>query len=577
MRAKRSIKDSLKRYLNWCVGRLLLGGSRDDTVRDMVDAISDEIASIEGGGGTGKVQDELQIESSTGADPGLVGIDDTGIYLKQGNNGINLKDGKLYLNNVEEFYNSDNLTSLSQLINDLNSIKAGTRVASMEVDLSSIQSYLRYDLFDASTTGTKPSGLTTGFLLTFAWDNGGWGAQLATSDGNLDGAIFLRTVKQTESGKIWGPWVSLYNTANLNLENYIKKDQETGIVTVSDPEVHNGTNTFNGSVILGDGVGISNGGNQLLGKNTEGDLEIGDGTLGIDLKADLVHRVDGDKRYIIWDEDLLPNPIHEIGTTDDLNQATSRGTYSFGAGTLNVPTNISGYGWVLVMINQSNPLYKTQICGGFKSSGEYCGLYTRYFDPETGIWSSWVNILDLNNFNPAEYLKLAGGMMTGNLVLADGVKVSNTEGQNIAAFMAFASTVKRMVYGNINVPTLLLSNGPLKRRTAEPEVDTEYTVWDSGNLNMGETIITDLNSATTRGIYSFNPGVLNGPSVVSGYGTVQVFAPEGSLDKVIQQVTGFNSESLFEGVFVRARLDLNTWSNWNSITMTTESQSGGGN
>lgn len=48
MRTKRSIKDSLKEYLNWCVGRLLLGGSRDDTVRDMVDAISDEIAS--GGG-----------------------------------------------------------------------------------------------------------------------------------------------------------------------------------------------------------------------------------------------------------------------------------------------------------------------------------------------------------------------------------------------------------------------------------------------------------------------------------------------------------------------------------------------
>lgn len=52
MRTKRSIKDSLKEYLNWCVGRLLLGGSRDDTVRDMVDAISDEIAS--GGGSSGE-------------------------------------------------------------------------------------------------------------------------------------------------------------------------------------------------------------------------------------------------------------------------------------------------------------------------------------------------------------------------------------------------------------------------------------------------------------------------------------------------------------------------------------------
>ena len=86
----------------------------------------------------------------------------------------------------------------------------------MDVNLASISSYLEYDLFDNNTTGTKPPGLTTGFLLTFSWDNGGWGAQIATSDGNVDGAIFLRTIKASESDKIWGPWVSLYNTANFN-------------------------------------------------------------------------------------------------------------------------------------------------------------------------------------------------------------------------------------------------------------------------------------------------------------------------------------------------------------------------
>ena len=113
-------------------------------------------------------------------------------------------------------WTKDNLTKLSQLINNINSIKAGTRVESMDVNLASISSYLEYDLFDNNTTGTKPPGLTTGFLLTFSWDNGGWGAQIATSDGNVDGAIFLRTIKASESDKIWGPWVSLYNTANFN-------------------------------------------------------------------------------------------------------------------------------------------------------------------------------------------------------------------------------------------------------------------------------------------------------------------------------------------------------------------------
>ena len=63
MRAKRSIKDSLKEYLNWCVSRLLLGGSRNDTVRDMVDAISDEIAS--GGGVVSQDQLDQTVQDIT--------------------------------------------------------------------------------------------------------------------------------------------------------------------------------------------------------------------------------------------------------------------------------------------------------------------------------------------------------------------------------------------------------------------------------------------------------------------------------------------------------------------------------
>lgn len=250
MRTKRSIKDSLKEYLNWCVGRLLLGGSRDDTVRDMVDAISDEIAS--GGGGVSQDQLDQTVKDITKS----YGIADQTVltsaesYTDQkiadvvdgspealdtlyelakalgydSNFATTVMDQigqKLPTTTFENFidnkaWTKDNLTKLSQLINNINSIKAGTRVESMDVNLASISSYLEYDLFDNNTTGTKPPGLTTGFLLTFSWDNGGWGAQIATSDGNVDGAIFLRTIKASESDKIWGPWVSLYNTANFN-------------------------------------------------------------------------------------------------------------------------------------------------------------------------------------------------------------------------------------------------------------------------------------------------------------------------------------------------------------------------
>lgn len=250
MRTKRSIKDSLKEYLNWCVGRLLLGGSRDDTVRDMVDAISDEIAS----GDEGVSQDQLDqtvkdITKSYGiadqtvltsaeqyTDQKIADVVDGSpealdtLYElakalgEDSNFATTVMDQigqKLPTTTFENFidnkaWTKDNLTKLSQLINNINSIKAGTRVESMDVNLASISSYLEYDLFDKNTTGTKPPGLTTGFLLTFSWDNGGWGAQIAISDGNVDGAIFLRTIKASESDKIWGPWVSLYNTANFN-------------------------------------------------------------------------------------------------------------------------------------------------------------------------------------------------------------------------------------------------------------------------------------------------------------------------------------------------------------------------
>lgn len=249
MRANRSIKDSLKEYLNWCVSRLLLGGSRNDTVRDMVDAISDEIAS--GGGVVSQDQLDQTVQDITksygiadqtvltsaesytdqkiadvvdGSPEALDTLYELAKALGDDSNfATTVMDQigqKLPTTTFENFidnkaWTKDNLTKLSQLINNINSIKAGVRVGSMDVNLASMSSYLRYDLFDANTTGTKPGNLTTGFLLTFSWDNGGWGAQIATSYGNIDGAIFLRTIKASESDKIWGPWVSLYNTANF--------------------------------------------------------------------------------------------------------------------------------------------------------------------------------------------------------------------------------------------------------------------------------------------------------------------------------------------------------------------------
>ena len=174
MRTKRSIKDSLKEYLNWCVGRLLLGGSRDDTVRDMVDAISDEIAS-EGGRVS---QDQLDqtvkditksygiadqtvltsAESYTdqkiadvvdGSPEALDTLYELAKALGDDPNFattlMDLIGQKLPTTTFENFvdnkaWTKDNLTKLSQLVNNINSIKAGTRVESMDINLASISS-----------------------------------------------------------------------------------------------------------------------------------------------------------------------------------------------------------------------------------------------------------------------------------------------------------------------------------------------------------------------------------------------------------------------------------------------------
>lgn len=353
MRTKRSIKDSLKEYLNWCVGKLLLGGSRDDTVRDMVDAISDEIAS--GGGVVSQDQLDQTVQDITksygiadqtvltsaesytdqkiadvvdGSPEALDTLYELAKALGDDQNfATTVMDQigqKLPTTTFENFidnkaWTKDNLTKLSQLINNINSIKAGTRVESMDVNLASMSSYLRYDLFDANTTGTKPGNLTTGFLLTFSWDNGGWGAQIAISNGNIDGAIFLRTIKDSESDKIWGPWVKVWNSNNFNPDN------KFGLNATQLSDLNN-----------------------------------------------------------------APNNAFFVGAYNATNSPVQ---------------NSWSNGFTIAYGNNTD--FRKQFC--------YAGekWWTRGRNGTT--WSAWVQILDSGNFNPENYLPLSGGSITGGL------------------------------------------------------------------------------------------------------------------------------------------------------------------
>jgi hypothetical protein len=447
MRAKRSIKDSLKEYLNWCVSRLLLGGSRNDTVRDMVDAISDEIAS--GGGVVSQDQLDQTVQDITksygiadqtvltsaesytdqkiadivdGSPEALDTLYELAKALGDDSNfATTVMDQigqKLPTTTFENFidnkaWTKDNLTKLSQLINNINSIKAGTRVESMDVNLASLSSYLRYDLFDNNTTGTKPGNLTSGFLLTFSWDNGGWGAQIATSYGNIDGAIFLRTIKASESDKIWGPWVSLYNTANFNPDSKLNYKEFKG----------------------------------------------------------------------------------------DLNTIDTSGLYHLGFGCTNTPNSGSSQGSHIIHTNWDTN-------AGHQLYFEYYGsMFYRY--KHGGEWSDWKRVWTQFEFNPANYLPLSGGSITGSL----GVSGYLTAG--VLRVKATSYPQISFVNTTTNRDSLLLVSGSELYWRPTAGTATDYKVYHSGNLGNATTSKAGLMSAADKTkLDGLSGGGLNIPAYI---------------------------------------------------------------
>lgn len=516
MRTKRSIKDSLKEYLNWCVGRLLLGGSRDDTVRDMVDAISDEIAS--GGGVVSQDQLDQTVQDITKS----YGIADQTVLTSAESytdqkiadvvNGspealdtlyelakalgddpnfattvMDLIGQKLPTTTFENFidnkaWTKDNLTKLSQLINNINSIKAGTRLESMDVNLASISSYLEYDLFDNNTTGTKPPGLTTGFLLTFSWDNGGWGAQIATSDGNVDGAIFLRTIKASESDKIWGPWVSLYNTANFNPDSKLNYNGFNGDL-----------NTIDTSGLYRLGSGCTNTPNSgsptgchIL--HTKWDTNAAH-QLYFEYYGSMFYRYKHGGEWSDWKRVWTQfefNPDRKFGLSDiisDLNNAPLNAVFSTNGTPANAPLeNAYFQGFTFAMDN--NPDFKRQ--WAFKDGK----IWFRHL--YAGSWSAWTNVIPLDN-----YLPLSGNkMITGDFQFKDGVAVRDAAGRSVVGLLDVASDGVCVAVGNGIRKTRIVTpdDTPVYRNDSKGS----YKIYDSGNLGNATTSKAGLMSAADK-------------------------------------------------------------------------------
>lgn len=541
MRTKRSIKDSLKEYLNWCVGRLLLGGSRDDTVRDMVDAISDEIAS--GGGVVSQDQLDQTVQDITksygiadqtvltsaesytdqkiadvvdGSPEALDTLYELAKALGDDSNfATTVMDQigqKLPTTTFENFidnkaWTKDNLTKLSQLINNINSIKAGTRVESMDVNLASISSYLEYDLFDNNTTGTKPPGLTTGFLLTFSWDNGGWGAQIATSDGNVDGAIFLRTIKASESDKIWGPWVSLYNTANFNPDSKLNYNGFNGdLNTISTSGLYRlvsgCTNTPNSG---------SSQGCHIIHTNWDTNAAH---QLYFEYYGSMFYRYKHGGEWSDWKRvwtEFEFNPDNYLnakkGLISDLNTATGSGVYYFSTpGSVNTPEN---YGSLLVVatVDNGSP-WINQFAFGTSNK-----IWHRQNINNAG-WNSWTYLYDSGNFNPDNYLPLSGNkMITGDFQFKDGVSVRDAAGRSVVGLLDVAGDGVCVVVGNSAKKTRIVTpdDTPVYRNDSKGA----YRIYDSSNLGNATTSKAGLMSAADKTkLDGLSGGGLNIPAYI---------------------------------------------------------------
>ena len=533
MRTKRSIKDSLKEYLNWCVGRLLLGGSRDDTVRDMVDAISDEIAS--GGGGVSQDQLDQTVKDITksygiadqtvltsaesytdqkiadvvdGSPEALDTLYELAKALGDDSNfATTVMDQigqKLPTTTFENFidnkaWTKDNLTKLSQLINNINSIKAGTRVESMDVNLASISSYLEYDLFDNNTTGTKPPGLTTGFLLTFSWDNGGWGAQIATSDGNVDGAIFLRTIKASESDKIWGPWVSLYNTANFNPDSKLNYNVFNGdLNTISTSGLYRlvsgCTNTPNSG---------SSQGCHII--HTNWDINAAH-QLYFEYYGSMFYRYKHGGEWSDWKrvwtefESNLDNNFGLSGIISDLNNAPLNAVFLTNGTPANAPLeNAYFQGFTFAMNN--NPDFKRQWAFEDKK------IWFRNL--HAGSWSAWTDVIPLDN-----YLPLSGNkMITGYFQFKDGVAIRDAAGGNVVGLLDVAGDGVCVAVGTSTKKTRIVTpnDTPVYRNDGKGS----YKIYDSSNLGNATTSKAGLMSAADKTkLDGLSGGGLNIPAYI---------------------------------------------------------------
>lgn len=162
----------------------------------------------------------------------------------------------------------------------------------------------------------------------------------------------------------------------------------------------------------------------------------------------------------------------------------------------------------------------------------------------------WRTVWDSGNFNPANYLLLSGGTMTGDITFGSNGSVRfSPDNGNIAGVMNLSNTSTPVtVIGTDVRPLILLSSEEIYRSTPG-SIRKSYKIYDSGNFNPDNYLLKTANAvsaskwATTRTLTL--TGSASGNVSMDGSANVSLSVTNNRLNSNSEMTYGWNGINYF--------------------------------
>ena len=384
------------------------------------------------------------------------------------------------------------------------------RGAASDLNSATTYGFYTYD----TTTQNAPTSYGSVIVVEGTGREANW-AQLALgySSGDVNPSIFIRL---RQSYTVWGPWVKVWNSNDLNPDRKLSYSEFGGdLDTISTSGMY-----------------------RLLSGCTNIPLGSSQGCF-------LLHTN--------WDANAAQQMYFVYSTTDIYIRNKVGGTWNpwqkvWNAGNFNPDSKFPylGMGGVNDNSNEIGAGYSGSSAGGnfngpfikFGQTSNYMTeLYNRH-DQDVfqirrmvnGEWQAFVNLWHSGNFNPDNYLPLAGGKtITGYFQFKDGVAIRDAAGGNVVGLLDIAGDGVCVAVGTSTKKTRIVTpnDTPVYRNDGKGS----YKIYDSGNLGNATTSQAGLMSAADKTkLDGLSGGGLNIPAsgevAVSGwtYNGKQVYA-----------------------------------------------------